>query len=290
MLDAILKFFSSLPSTSQAALIASLVTLLGALAAATIALIGVWITHRGNERRLNAQLAHDREQKRIEREMELRRNVYLQTAEAVVAGINLISRYADLGIAKEDLGKEFFEKRSAFAKVHLIGREATVKALLAFNQELGGAVMRMALLRTPLLEMQNRLKLLNDQIQVFGRERDRMVELMKQLNFEGNQEQHRWAFVQNTFEFEKKRVNDAIAEQQTLQAKLRTEWAAFAQECFATVKQLNLLVPEAVKAVRDELDLPIDFAAYKQEFERLIEKNHDSLSQYLNSLRKPSEG
>lgn len=235
-------------------------------------------------------MAHDRDQKRIEREMELRRDVYLQTAEAVVAGINLISRYADLGVAKEDLGKEFFEKRSAFAKVHLIGKEATVKALLAFNQELSSAVMRMALLRNPLVEMQNRIKFLNDQILAFGRERDRMVELMKQLNFEGNREQHRWAFVQNTFEFEQKRVNDAIAEQQMLQAKLSTEWAAFAQECFVTVKKLNLLVPEVVKAIRDELDLPIDYAAYKQEFDKLIEKNHDSLSQYLDSFRKPSEG
>jgi len=289
-MDTFVQFFAALPNTSQAALIGSAVTLLGALLAAIVALLSVLVTHRGNEKRLAIQLAHDREQKRIEREMELRRDVYLQTAEAIVAGINLIGRYADLGIPKEELGKEYFEKRGAIAKVHLIGREATVKALLTFNQELGSAVMRIALLRNPLVQMQARLKLLGDQIQVFGKERDRMVELMRQLSFDGNREEHRWTFVNNTFEFERKRVDDCIAEQRAIEAKLKKEWAAFATECFETVKHLSLLVPEAVRAVRDELEMPMDYAAYKSEYEANITRHHEKLSEFLGTLQKSTEG
>jgi len=289
-MDAFVQFFTALPNTSQAALIGSAVTLLGALFAAAIALLSVLVTHRGNEKRLAKQLAHDREQKRIEREMELRRDVYLETAEAIVAGINLIGRYADLGIPKDDLGKEYFEKRGAIAKVHLIGREATVKALLTFNQELGSAVMRMALLRNPLVQMQARLKVLSDQIQAFGKERDRMVELMRQLNFDGNREEHRWAFVNNTFEFERKRVADCIAEQQALEAKLKGEWVTFAAECFDTVKRLSLLVPAAVRAVREELEMPLNYTEYKTEYEANIVRHHEMLSEFLSSLQKPAEG
>ena len=117
-----------------------------------------------------------------------------------------------------------------------------------------------------------------------------MVELMKQLNFEGNREEHRWAFVRNTFEFEQKRVADCIAEQQVLEAKLKGEWATFATECFDTVKSLSLLVPEAVRAIRAELDMPFDYAAYKQEYDANILRHHEKLSGYLSALQKPDEG
>lgn len=290
MIDALNLLFAGLPATSQAAVIASFVTLAGAVVAAMVALVGIVITHRGNERRFAAQLAYDREQKRIEREMELRREVYLATADAIVAGLGLIGRYADISIPREELAKDFSEKRSALSKVHLVGREATVTALLAFTQEFGLSVLRLSLLRNPLVQMQTRLKLLDTQMQTFCKERDRMVDLMKQLNFDGNQDAHRWDFVRNTFEFEKKRVNDCIAEHAALSAKLRNDWAVFAAECFATSNKLSALLPPAVKAVRDELELPIDYEFYVKTIDEGLRRHQEALSGYLNELNKPAVG
>lgn len=284
MLNTFFQYLDKLPPTSQAAIIASFVTLVGAVLAATIALIGIVINHRGNERRFAKQLAHDREQKRIEREMDLRREVYLDTAEAIVASLELIARYADIEIPRNELSTEYSEKRSAISKVHLIGHETTVNALLEFTHEFSVAVMRLALLREPLLQMRAKLQLLNEQIQAFGKERDRMVDLMKQLNFEGNQETHRWEFVRNTFEFETKRVNDSINEQQSLNAKLKTDWIIFAAECFSTSNKLSALLPPAVKAVRDELELPLDYEMYKATIDEGLRRNQESLTAYLSKL------
>lgn len=50
--------------------------------------------------RFAAQLAYDREQRRIEPEMELRREASLATADAIVAGLGLIGRYADISIPR----------------------------------------------------------------------------------------------------------------------------------------------------------------------------------------------
>ena len=208
-----------------------------------------------------------------------------EAAEAVVAGLGLLSRYPDLEIEKKDLGSDFFEKRNALSKVHLIGKESTVRALLSFNQELSSAVLRLSLRRNPLAEMRSGVLILDEQIQKFGAERDRMVEIMKHLNFDGNIEEHRWTFANETFEFERKRVEAAMAERKALLKKLHTEWVSFAQECFDTATSLSLLLPPAIKAVREELNLPLDYAAYMREFERAVERDHDELSRYFSALQ-----
>src|SRR5208283_5037844 len=146
------NFFASLPSTSQAAIIASLVTVIGIIIAAIAAFISSYITHRGNERRFAIQLENDREKNRIEREMDLRKQVYLDAVEAVDAGIDMIHRYANIRISQEDLDKEYSEKRSAISKVHLIGKQETLNAVLKFTSELNAFIIKLSLHRQPLVE------------------------------------------------------------------------------------------------------------------------------------------
>lgn len=286
MIEAIAQFFDKLPATSQSAIVASLVTLCGAILAATIALIGILITHRGNERRLLKQLDHDRQQKRVDREMELRKEVYLGAAEAIDAGLVVLSSYANLEKTPDELFREFYAKRGALSKVHLIAKESTVTAVLAFSIEFGEEIKRLSLLRQPLTQAWVRLEFLGGQIQFFGKERDRMVDLMKQLNFEGNNDPHRWDFVRNTFEFEKKRVDDAIAEQLSLDAKLKNDWAVFASECFSATNRVSRLVAPAVKAVRDELELPFDYEVYRATIDESLRRQQDSMIVYLNRLQQ----
>lgn len=284
MIEYILQLFDKLPATSQAAIIASVVTLLGAIVAATIALVGVLVTHRGNERRFAEQLDHDRLQKRTDREMELRKEVYLEVAEAIDAGLVAINSYANLTKSPDEVFKEYSGKRSALSKTHLIARESTVTAILAFSLEFSETVKRLTLLRQPLAQMQAQIKQLNDQAQMFGIERDRMVELMRQLNFEGNIDTHRWDFVRSTFEFECQRVNKSIDEQRVLNAKLKADGTIFAAECFTAANKISRLIAPAVKAVRDELELPFDYASYKATIDESLKREHEATKAYLNEL------
>jgi len=286
MFEAFTQFFEKLPATSQSAIIASLVTLCGAVFTATIALIGILVAHRGNEKRLAKQLEHDRQQKRIDREMELRKSIYLEAAEAIDSGLLVLGNYANLTKTFDELFREFYEKRGALAKVHLIGKESTVTAVLEFSVAFGEELKRLSLLRLPLTQIQERINFLGDQIKLFSRERDRMIDLMKQLNFEGNRDQHRWDFVRQTFEFEKKRIDDSIAEQLSLDSKLKKNWLAFASECASASNRVALLVAPAVKAVRDELELPFDFEVYKTTLEERIKRQQQSMNEYFDKLQK----
>jgi hypothetical protein len=286
VLEIITQFFDKLPATSQAAIIASLVTLCGAIATATIALMGIFVAHRGNEKRLVKQLNHNREQKRVDREMELRKAVYLEAAEAIDAGLIVIGGYANLAKTGDELFQKFSEKRGALSKVHLIGKESTVTDVLAFNVEFGEELKRLSLLRQPLTQIQDRINFLTDQINSSIKERDRMIDLMKQLNFEGNQEPHRWEFVKKTFEFEEKKINNAIKERESLHTQLKHDWAIFASECVAASNRVTQLVAPAVKAVRDELELPFNYETYKATIDESLNRQQESMATYLEQVQK----
>lgn len=284
-MDLIIKIFTELPDTSKAAIIAAIITFLGVVIAATAAFIGVFVTHRGHEKRFSRQLGHDKEVKRIEREMALRKEIFLDAAEAIVAGIGAVARFADLKVPHDELTKEFNEKRSAIAKVHIIAREETVYAVSAFMDELSATLIRLSLARQPLIQMQSRLKILEDQIQAFGKEKDRLVELMKQLNFEGNTEQHRWDFVKNTFEFEDKRANEANQEHQSLTLNLRTVHLNFLEACYESSAQISKLLIPAVREVRSELELPFDESRYRQMIENSSNQQTQLIKEFIAKLR-----
>lgn len=284
MLKAFTDFFVQLPETTKAAVVASLVTLLGTFAAAIAAFIGVYVTHRGHEHRFKAQLQSEKDKSKVDREMTLRKEVYLGAAEAIIAGLGVVARHADLSVAQDELAKEFTEKRSAMAKVHLIGGEETLNAVTAFTVELGAAILKLSLGRYPLLQMKSRLKILADQIQAFGQERDRMVQLMKELNFAGNAEAHRWNFVQNTFDFEQKRVSDAIVEQKTLSAQLRDQWLPYTASCYDASARISKLLVPAIKAVRSELGLPFDVTSYEVLVAESMKKQDQALKDFLGSI------
>jgi hypothetical protein len=220
--------------------------------------------------------------------MDLRKQVYLDAAEAVDAAVSMIHRYANIRLNQEDLSKEFAKKWSAISKIHIIGQEETLKSIIKFTSELNAAIIRLSLQRQPLVETFDKINILSEQIKLFAKERDRMIELMKQLNFDGNTDEHRWKFIEKNVEFERKRIDEATKEQKILSEKLRTDWAKFIAECYATSAQIRELLIPAVKAVRDELELPLNYDQYKLSMEESIHSQDKFVNEYLEGLLKAS--
>ncbi len=279
-MDSILKIFTELPETSKSAIIAAAITFIGVVFAATAAFIGVFVTHRGHEKRFRKQLEHDKEVKRIEREMALRKEIFLGAAEAIVAGIGVIARYADLKVPHDELLHEFNGKRSAIAKVNIIAREETIYAVSAFMDELNATLIHLSLSRHPLILMQIRLTTLMDQINGCGKEKGKLLELMKQLNSEGNTDQHRWNFVKSTFEYEDMKTIEAHQEYTKLSGEFQTDNFTFLEACHRYSLEISKLLIPAVREIRSELELPFDEERYIQ----MVEKSSHQQTQLINEI------
>jgi hypothetical protein len=125
----------------------------GALAGAFMALLTTWLNNRAQNRRQEQQLrhdaeqrsrqlqhdvdqrqtqfAHDAEQRRIDREMGLRREIYLEATAAIGKMQEFISSYARQDISESDKVALVQGSTASLNKIHIVGTNRTIEAFSA---------------------------------------------------------------------------------------------------------------------------------------------------------------
>ncbi len=252
MLNAIVQQLDAIPASFWGVVIGSFFSILG-----------VALTNRASEKRLNAQLAHERASSTKNREMELRKEVFLSAAEAVAAGMTSISRFVDLEIPNAQVTELYVEKSPAISKVHVIAGTETVLSLARFTSRLEALYLELFTKRYELMSEKNAVAILDSHISQFGKERDQILEQLKRYNVEGSIDQRRWSVLQKDFEFEQKRIDEFIGRRNALIAELTPRHLEFMRECLVHTAKLGEMVVPTLIAVRQELELPLDEAAYR---------------------------
>lgn len=270
----VLKLIEKIPATFWGIVIGSFFTL-----------GGVVLTNRANDRRLREQLRHDRELRNRDRELSLRKDVYLSAAEAISAGLNTVGRFADLDIPNNKLTEAYIEKSPAIAKVHLIANEETTKALTSLVSELTAVYLRLFAKRFPLVMQKAQIAFLQQQMESFSRERDRMLDLMKQFNLEGATDKHRWEVIQGNFKFEQDRITETSKQHAILLADLFPKELDLVKECMEGTNRLNRLLVPVVVAARRELEIPLDEAAYAKVIEESVKTQEASLNEFMKNIQ-----
>ena len=65
----------------------------------------------------------------------------------------------------------------------------------------------------------------------FGQERDRMIEFMKQYNFQGLADERLWETIKGNFKFEQERIDEALEQKTRLSAALIADQLDCTKEC-----------------------------------------------------------
>ena len=127
-------FGCKIPIALFVAIVGSVGTLLGGIIAAVLALTMNRQSNRQQNVRLKLQLQHEADQSNREREMALRRDVYLEAASEMAKAGYFIAKFGDLNLPlgeHEAMAKNF---GAAMSKVHMVaGMEILTKAIEASN-------------------------------------------------------------------------------------------------------------------------------------------------------------
>lgn len=246
---------------------------------------GVVLTNRANDKRLIQQLYNDRELKNRERELSLRKEVFMDAADAVSAGINAVGNFANLDLPEDKLTFSYLEKSSAIAKVYVISQTGTVKAVDSMIWELNAIYMRLMAKRIPLMAQKQQIAVMQKQIAGFEQERDRMLELLKQYNISGEVDSRKWSMIEQNFTFEAKRIDETIKEQSKSAFQLASDQIALMRECIEETKKLNRLLTPVIKAVRVELEMPFDEVGHAAVIEENIIKQERSVEEFIEKVR-----
>lgn len=206
---------------------------------------------------LERRLAHEAEQRDRERTMSLRREVYLETAEALAHANTLFGRMNDIENDQTVLGDDLAADLAKIAKIHIVGSDRTIQAVMDYANALGPAVIELAAKRRPLMIRKADIAHEQASIDVTLAERRRFVAMMQQFNLDGVNDQGKRERILAQSRIAKEAHESHIAAMGEL-SRLQLEGIFdTVRHSLALVDRVTRLLPPAILAVRSEMELPL---------------------------------
>lgn len=258
-------------------------TLAAALLGAAFAVVGVVLSNRANLKALRAQQDHERSLRKLEYELAAKREVYMQAAEAVSAAMTAIGSFSHLEKEHDELVSAFHGKSEALAKVHIVASIETASHFMKFMQEFGNSLVELNIKKERLAVVRREMISKIEIMKRHDASRDQYLEIMRQMNLNGEADKRKWEYLQEAFEFESRSSSEAAAAHDKILASLGPKHIDLVKACFVEQRKLQLLLVPLVAAVREELHLPVDAEAYARLLKTPVEFTDDQLERLFNA-------
>lgn len=259
--------------------------ILSAIVAASIALLGTWLQGWKQAKLQSQQLAHDAGEKSKEREMSLRRDVYLPAADGIAKLQEYLKSYSSVSISATDRGEIIRNVWGTFNKIAIIGSIETIEV---FNK----IFLRFSELDAPLLLKDTELYQIDLELDLITKNKEQLVAQIEQnwkvLN-SGNVEYNsrEYAELEKEIETIKKSIqglSDEIKRKRLYQNDLRFY---VVEEISHAVAEIEELMAEANIAIRREINLPLDDEKrYRQSIKDTNDRMQKSLQETIEKCRK----
>jgi len=207
---------------------------------------------------LGRRLAYEADQRERERKMSLRREIYLEAAAALAHANTLIGRITNIENDQKTLGDELASDLSKIAKVHIIGSDQTVQAIMNYVNVLGPSFAELVVERVPLMIRKAAIDLQDTFVDAALAERKRFMAIMQQLNLERVTDPDKWDPVRRQSDIAVKAYEAHAASKNALWREQMEGILAIVRHSLALTDKLTRLLPPAILAVRSEMDLPLD--------------------------------
>jgi hypothetical protein len=262
-------------------------TFWGVVVGAFFTLTGITLTNRNAAKNL-----------KIQREMDLRKDVYLAAAEAIAAGLLALGRIANINTQREAMD-DFNKVGPAIAKVYVIGRIETIDAVVAVQAALTSGFLRLQRYTMPVIILKNRIAVLSSRIDSFLATQKELLEQIGDERLKGVPDRPKWDELQRQFKFETDRLNDAIFEKAGIEPDFTEAQLSLSRSAIDETEKVNRVLPAAVAAIRKELELHLDADAFgvilqrnfdqqKQIFEQIILQAQELISAATKPPESPS--
>lgn len=260
-----------------------------AIISSMIAWFGVVVVNRQETKRTKLRLEHDAIQRGKEREMGLRREVYLGAAETLGNAFRYLALFSDPGINPQEHLKIIQNMPAAINKVHLIASTDTISALSEATSYFAKSNLELHRQKIP-------INILNQEIQrvkqiISGQEsyRGYLLDTMHQLERSANKDPNLWAPLGKQFEITYQQINENIGRIGILQKKLFGLQIELAKKSDGALREFGKLLIDANIAGRKELNLPLDEEKYKALQKEHNERAQAEMQRFLEGVREETE-
>ena len=225
-------------------------------------------------------LKHDSREREKERQMSLRRDVYLSAAEKIGQQLSYLTNFYQTG---DPLPKGYEE---AITKIHIIGNNETVNSVNKFNDCLVKAYCELG----PEKQEFNFLGMESDNIIKFTQEAavgvNKSLEDMKEYNLSGVINPQKWSYIQGEYDLHCKHRDQSLKElDKNIDKQLNLTYN-LAIKCRQKTQLAEELLTPVIVAIRKELNTPFDEDAYRAMMKISQDKWKKNLEKYIASMKE----
>ena len=232
----------------------------GALAA----LAGVVITNWSNNKRLKIQLLHDAAARNREREVAMRRQVYLDAAKEAVKAPQYLATLPSKDLSRVETQTELSELFARVNQVHLVGQKETVEAVSVWYIGLTKSVFGLMQHVVPMQITRNEIERLNQEVEENRTKSADYLAQLVQRHLADNLDEPTWSVINQHIEFHRQQFERASQERALAWGRYNAALQAYQIECMKAAGALaDMLVP-VVANMRTELGFETDRHWYQQ--------------------------
>lgn len=234
-----------------------------------ITLGGVLLSNWHSRTLKRDELGHDRTQRDREREMALRREVFLPAVEAALSMQASIGSLVNLGIPTGVTSEKYQTGHATFVKVAAIGTQETVTACQTLSSALGQGFWELALQRGALENFQNQLADLDRSTAIHEGLRDSWIKVQQELVAKGEKDAEVWQAARAHFTHHMNEISKALTERSRIVSERQKAHGEMAKVMLRHLEALGPLFPPALFSMRREMQLPLDEAAFLERYNKL---------------------
>lgn len=250
-----------------------------------ITLVGVFFSNWHNRRLKRDELGHDSKQRNHEREMALRRDVFLPAIESALAMQSSLGSLINLQLPVGPASERYQASSATLAKVTAVGSQETVAACQALSSGLGAAFWELSLQRAALEHHQSRLAELDKMIAIHEGLRDSWIRVQQDLVAKGEKSSDIWQAAQGHFTQHINEINKALAERGRIIRDRELKLIDVSEVFIKQMDALGPMFPPALFAMRRELKLPLDEASFLARYTSLRSQQLDMITRALAQAR-----
>ena len=168
---------------------------------AVVALFTQWRANRHALRTQRIALDHDAHQRERERQISLRREIYLPALDAMTGLMQALGKLADLSASETDIAARFADNMAPLWRVQMTGGIETIRSVSTLQRKIGVLFLESLEGRMPLTSLKTDLDIAERMAQKQNDEVEICVELMKEYNIEGRNDKTRWEAIQQRAQY-----------------------------------------------------------------------------------------
>lgn len=251
-----------------------------------LTLLVTYIQNRAEKGRLEIQLLHDKDVRREEREMSMRREIYYDAIEYLAVSINFLSTFSDADLKSQGISSP--DMSSKFQRIQLIAGKEVLDSFNECSNLMAQSFVSLLPLKMEVQKLETDKGLSTQLYDMASEQQRNITRKMEELNKEKIHDNYIWTPLKESAEQYSNDIQKHISEGLDISEKIYKKKMVIVKKSIEWLKPITAVAGTVLVAMRKELDDSMDEETLLFLEKKIIESSEKS-AQLMEKLLRDME-